>query len=98
MSDDRHRTALNDAQVREIEAIAELQTRRYFDHYLSVVWPEQQKALREHTHLMVEQHDDSDTAHGAVEAKMNRAIWMVAGAAMAGSGGAVGLAKLLGSL
>lgn len=87
--------ALSSAQVREVQQIAELETRRYFDHYLQVVWPAQQKALREHTHLMIEQHDDSANAHGGVERRVQRVIWMLLGAAAVGGAGGVGMTKLL---
>ena len=91
-------TPLNEAQRREVKLIAKTEVREYFDYYLLNVAPVREKALREHTHLMVEKHDDSDKAHGAVERRLNKAVWVVAGAATAGSGGAVGLLKLLGGL
>lgn len=90
--------ALTPSQVREVEHIAELETRRYFDHYLKDVWPEQQRALREHTDLMIQRHDDSDLSHGRAEARLNRLLWLVAGAAAAGTGGGIGLSKVLTSV
>jgi len=87
--------SLSSAQSREVQHIAELETRRYFDHYLNEVWPAQQKALREHTHLMIEKHDADDRAHGGVEKKVHRIIWMILGAVAAGGLGGAGLTRLL---
>lgn len=91
-------TALTDTQVREVDARAELAVRQYFDYYLKEVVPEQDKKQREHTHFLIQQHDDAEEAHGYVERRLNKAVWLVMGAAMFGSGGAVGISKLLGGL
>lgn len=91
-------TALTPTQIREVDARAELAVRRYFDHYLTVIVPEREKALQQHTQSLIDRHDDSDMAHGAVERRLNKAVWIVSGAAIAGSGGAVGILKLLGGL
>lgn len=85
---------LNDAQVREVRQIAELATRRYFDHYLREVFPQQQKALREHTHLMVEAHDADETAHGGVEHRLARLIWIGVGVGLASGGTGAVLSRL----
>jgi len=85
---------LNSNQRREVEQLAELQTRRYFDHYLQEVFPQQQKALREHTHLMIEKHDASDTAHGRIEQRFNRVVWIAAGVGLAAGASGVGLVRL----
>lgn len=87
--------ALSQAQVREVQQIAELETRRYFDHYLREVWPAQQAALREHIDVMIRQHDDSDVAHGGTERKVHRFIWVLLGMAAAGGAGGAGLMRLL---
>lgn len=87
--------ALTSTQVREVEQLAELQVRRYFDTYLRDVWPQQQKLLREHTHLMIEQHDASDAAHGGVEKKLNRMLWIFMGVGVAGGGAGAGLAQVI---
>lgn len=90
--------ALTPSQVVQVQQIAELETRRYFDHYLTEVWPQQQKALREHTHLMIEKHDDSDEAHGGVERRFNRTLWLAMGSALTGGMGGAGLMQLLTNL
>lgn len=87
--------ALSRAQVREVQQIAELETRRYFDHYLTEVFPRQQRAFREHTQSLIRQHDDSENAHGGVEQKFSRAVWLLIGVAVAGGAGGAGLTKLL---
>ncbi len=70
----------------EAHEIAELECRRYFEKYLSVVFPEQLKAQRHHTHLVIEAHDRNPAAHGGVERRFNRITWMVLGAAAVGGG------------
>lgn len=82
-------------QVHQVEEISELQTRRYFDQYLQKVWPVQQKAAREHTHLMIEQHDANPKAHGGVEFRLNKMIWMLVGVAGAGGAAGGGIAKII---
>ena len=86
---------LTPAQIREVDARAELAVRQYFDYYLKEVVPDQHRRSREHTAFLIRQHDDAEDSHGYAERRLNKAIWIVAGAAMAGSGGAVGVAKLL---
>jgi hypothetical protein len=86
----------------EMQRIAELEVRRYFDTYLRDVWPEQATKMREHTHLMIEKHDADDDAHdrvvekvGGVEKRIDRAKWIAVGALAVGGGiGAVGKAVL----
>ena len=90
--------ALTDAQVRETRQIAQLEVRAYFDHYLEKILPAQQKAARAHTHILIEAHDASDKAHGGVEARVNKARWVILGWIIAGAGGGLGLAKLISSL
>lgn len=69
-----------DPQARkEVQDIAEIQVRRYFDHYLQNVWPQQEKALRDYTDQRVKKHDMCKEAHGRVERRMDRAKWMLAG-------------------
>lgn len=91
-------TPLTQTQHREAQQIAELEVRRYFDHYLKDVWPEQQQALKDYTDAQVQAHDDSETAHGKVERRVNRIVWMVLGAAVAGAGAGGGLVRLVMSL
>jgi len=86
---------LTDAQARETAQIAELETRRYFDQYLANVWPQQEAAMREHIASLVQAHDDSENAHGGVERKFNRIIWVLTGAACVGGAGGAGLTRLL---
>lgn len=87
--------SLTPAQHREVEQIAELAVRRYFDHYLRDVWPQQQQALKDHTNAQIQAHDDAETAHGRVEKRVNRIVWMVIGATIAGAGAGGGLVRLL---
>lgn len=87
--------ALTSAQNREVQQIAELETRRYFDTYLTRVWPAQQAALREYVDSTVRKHDDSDKAHGGVEMKVNRFLWTLLGVCVAGGGVGAGLTTLI---
>jgi len=87
--------SLSPAQIQQVELIAEVEVRRYFDHYLNEVFPKQQKAMREHTHLMIEKHDSADDAHGGIELKFNRLFWVSAGLVLSGVGAGSFLAKWL---
>lgn len=84
--------ALNSAQLREVEQVAELCVRRYFDRYLTDVFPRQQQAIREETTRAIAAHESSTQAHGGVENKLTRVIWLILGIAVAsgGSGAVVG--------
>lgn len=88
-------TALTVAQIREVDARIENGVRRYFDHYLENVFPRQQRALREHTHTQIALHDRGIGAHGGVERKVSRLLWVAVGAAATGGGVGAGLARLL---
>lgn len=77
--------ALSEQERQQIIDMADLAVRRYFDHYLQNVYPEQAKSLRHHAHITVEKHDGDREAHGGVEKKFNRAKWMIAGIVALGS-------------
>jgi|GEM_PF-3002799 len=77
--------ALSEQQTEEVERIAELQVRRYFDHYLSEVFPSQVKGV-------VKAHDADREAHGGVERRVNQARWMLLGVSL---GCGAGLGALL---
>jgi len=90
--------ALSTANVREVEHIAELTVRRYFDHYLENVRPELESRLRKDMVVAVTAHDLSPSAHGGVERRFSRLVWLGMGAiAVSGGTGAV-VAKLLSGL
>ena len=74
---------------KQVETIAELSVRRYFDHFLSDTLPRVMKAERHHTHMLIEAHDAEDTAHGGVERRFSRMVWVAIGLAF-GGGGLVG--------
>ena len=63
-----------------VQRIAELEVRRYFDYYLVNVWPQQVQELREQIAASVATHNDNRESHGGVESKVNRALWQVGGA------------------
>lgn len=69
---------------KEVKEIAELEVRRYFDHYLEKVWPVQMKAA-------IIEHNTDPKAHGGVERRFSKITWMLLGAAAVGGG----LTKLL---
>lgn len=71
--------SLTTEQVEQVKQIAELEVRRYFDHYQNEVFPEQLKTI-------INTHDSDDAAHGAVEKRIDRAVWVMIGVAMASGG------------
>lgn len=75
---------MDDQRVREI---AELEVRRYFDSYLQRVFPEQVKVLKAHTLTEVGSHNASPEAHGGVERKVSRFLWLLLGGATVTGGG-----------
>ena len=87
--------ALTNAQRQQVEDVAELTTRRYFDHYLKNVWPQQAEELERQCQHRLQHHDGSAEAHGGVERKLNRLIWMGIGIALASGAGGAGIARVL---
>jgi len=80
---------LTEAEQSEAQRIAELEVRRYFDHYLEVVFPAQ-------VQQMVKAHDTDADAHGGVAKKVTRASWLLVGASVAGGLGAgLGVERLV---
>lgn len=80
--------SFSESEKQEIKDAAELEVRRYFDHYLMEVFPDQVKQI-------VQQHNLSPKAHGGVERRLNKVLWMIAGSAVAAGGTTAGVAKLL---
>lgn len=70
---------LSESEIARVKEIAELETRRYFDHYLDTVFPVQVERF-------IDAHNDCPEAHGGVEKKVNRVLWICAGAAAVGTG------------
>lgn len=87
--------ALTETQHREVNQIAELRVRKYFDHYLENVWPKQQAELEKHCRKRIEAHDSDAEAHGGTERKVNRFTWLLIGAAVSGGAGGAGLVRVL---
>jgi hypothetical protein len=84
--------ALTEQEVERIREIAELETRRYFDHYLESVFPEQVERF-------IDAHNECPEAHGGVEKKVNRTFWMLAGGVGVLSAGAgFGLKALIAAI
>lgn len=79
--------SFSESEKQEVKDAAELEVRRYFDHYLENVFPNQ-------VQQMLQAHNLSPDAHGGVERRFNKVAWMVAGLAMAGGGTAAGILKL----
>lgn len=67
--------SLSELERKETQEVAELEVRRYFDHYLENVYPTQLAA-----------HNNDATAHGGVSGKVNKIMWVAAGAAAIGGG------------
>lgn len=85
--------SLSSSQYREVQQIAELETRRYFDHYLKSVWPLQQSAIEKKLEAELEAHNTNTEAHGRIELKVSRLIWVIVGSATAGGASAATLTK-----
>lgn len=80
---------LTDADVEIMEDKIELGVRRYFDHYLEKILPQQLEK-------MFEAHDGNCTAHGGIVKRFERFKWALIGVSFGGGlGSGVGLAKLL---
>lgn len=81
--------ALTEQEIERIKELAELETRRYFDHYLEEIFPKQ-------VELFIDAHNECPEAHGGVEKKVSRTLWMLAGgAAVLGAGAGLGIKQLL---
>lgn len=65
----------------QVADIAELTTRRYFDHYLKNVLPKQMETA-------IKIHDTDDQSHGGVERRFNKMQHLLIGFAAAGGLGA----------
>ena len=76
--------ALTDQDCEKIKMMVELGVRRYFDHYLLEVFPDQ-------IHRVIEAHDRDSSAHGGISEKFLRFKWTLIGfvfgtGALAGTG------------
>lgn len=71
---------MTDKDDESVQRIAELEVRRYFDYYLTNIWPQQVQELRDQITTSVTIHNDNRESHGGVESKVNRALWWVGGA------------------
>jgi hypothetical protein len=72
----------------QVKEIAELEVRRYFDHYQTEIFPVQLKTI-------IEAHDNDDEAHGSVRLRVDRAVWVFIGVAIASGGTGAFLAKVM---
>lgn len=79
---------LDTDEIKQVRDLSELEVRRYFDHYLQNVLPVEMKAVKLDTLAKIQEHDASPEAHGAVEKKLNKMIFVIMG--VAGAGGGVG--------
>ena len=86
---------MTNEERQQVEDIAEISVRKYFDHYLTEVLPLQQKAERHIMHLSIEQHNADKNAHGGVERKFMKFVWMLLGASAVGGGSGLLLGKVL---
>ncbi len=92
-------TGLNSTQESQVEDKIDVKVERYFNKYLTEVWPKQQKQIHkeafEETTTQIELHDRDSGAHGGVESKVNRILWLAVGAST-GVGGLAGyMAKII---
>lgn len=74
----------------EVENIAELKVRQYCDQLT--------KSFAEQVAQFITLHDSDDKAHGAVEKRLDRAVWIMVGVAFAGGGAGAVVTKVLGFL
>lgn len=78
-----------------VAEVAELQVRRYFDHYLAEVWPAQKAQITEDLKTAVTAHNQDQAAHGGVERRFDRFFWTMMGLAAASGMGLGTSAALL---
>ena len=67
---------------KEAETIADLAVERYFNHYLTEIFPDQLDRI-------IASHDCDNKAHGSIVRKVSKMKWLVIGAAtvfLAGAG------------
>jgi hypothetical protein len=82
---------MTSAERQQIMDIAELQVNRYFDHYLTTVFPEQIDRLFNGHNVDIEAHPVQFKMLDGVEQKVNRAAWMIVGmSALISFAGAMG--------
>ena len=79
---------LSPEDVQQMKQIAELEVRRYFDYYQDEIFPKQLVTI-------INSHDGDDKAHGGVEIKMNRAVWVLIGVSFTSGGAGAFVAKIL---
>lgn len=78
--------ALSDDQRQEVENLAELGVRRYFDHYLEHILPKQ-----------FELHNCDCRAHGGIVKRVIKWKWLLIGLAVgSGAGGSLLIRLLVG--
>lgn len=78
----------------DMAEVAELAVRRYFDHYLTEIWPVQRAQISEEFRAAITSHNQDAQAHGGVERRFDRFFWTMMGLATAsgmGVGGSVAL-------
>ena len=84
MTDQNHQV-----NCEKMKLIADQKVREYFDHYLQNVLPNQLEQA-------IKVHDGDRQAHGGVERKFMRLMWVSIGVALAsGSGVGYGVALIL---
>jgi len=80
---------LSGKQIGQVSQLAELEVRRYFDHYLTNVFPVQVEAA-------VRAHDQSHEAHCGRIKSLDKARWVLAGAlTVVGFAGGISVDRLL---
>lgn len=77
-----------------VTEIAELAVRRYFDHYLDEVWPQQETRIVESIKAAVTAHDQDPASHTGVARRFDRFFWTLAGLSL-GSGVGIGTISTL---
>jgi len=83
---------LSEREEKEVESIAELTVRRYFDKYLEEVFPKQIAAV-------VEAHNAAADAHGGIREAFSKHKWLVLGfVAGGGIAAGAGIERLFGLL
>lgn len=81
---------LDQEQIAHTKLIAKDEVREYFDHYQTDIFPTQLK-------IIISAHNTDDDAHGGVEKKVTRFIWMAMGVAIASGGTGAFVAKAMGA-
>ena len=86
---------MNDDDCKKVEMIAEIKVRRFFDHYLNVIFPKQLTAMITAHNLDVTAHSQQIKEAVRTESLRTRLL-MLGMIFIGGLGGGLGISKVIG--